>query len=398
MSQNHHQSRLIIISGAGPSGLTAAICLARAGYLVQIHEAREAVGARFIDDFQVIENTSLTEDVRMMLRRIGLKTNFYFEPAHHATFYHHRLHAQQVQSRQPYGYFIRRGPEAGTLDQGLLAQALEAGVSITYRSRIRPEKATIVATGPAVPDGLAKEMTFKTDLPDTISVLFDFDVAPGGYSYLFVIEGQATFGCAVTLNFDYLNDYFDQSLRRFQSISQFSIKAARYGYSFMNFFLKKSALLGGRPYVGEAGGFQDYLFGLGIRYALMTGFAAAESIIKNTDYDRLCRKEIGGAQEVSLVNRALYEIGGNLGLSTFVSRAGKGDLQVYLQKWHRPAAWKGLLSPLLKRIWREKGDCFHKVPVHWCRKKIVSSTKISLGETRLRKIKTEEKGDVVANK
>src|SRR5581483_11994923 len=56
MSQKSRRETPIKIAGAGPSGLAAAITLAKAGHEVEIFEARPAVGARFIGDFQVIEN------------------------------------------------------------------------------------------------------------------------------------------------------------------------------------------------------------------------------------------------------------------------------------------------------------------------------------------------------
>ncbi|MBI3805846.1 MAG: NAD(P)/FAD-dependent oxidoreductase [Nitrospirae bacterium] len=366
--------RKIKIAGAGPSGLTAAIALARAGYEVELFEAREAVGARFIGDFQVIENMSRAEDVTEMLKRFGLAVNFYLRPTQNATFFDDRLHSQAVTSRRPYAYFIRRGSEGETLDRGLLAQALAAGAKIHYKTRIKPEEATIVATGPATPDGLAKEMTFTTSLPDTVWVLFDMNLSPGGYAYLFVLEGAATFGCAITRDFSRINDYFDRSFRRFQELATFPIRDEKTGYSFMNFSLKESAEADGRRFVGEAGGFQDYLFGLGIRYALTTGFLAAESVIKQTPYDRLWKEALGPAQEVSLVNRFLYELGGNTGLRIFIQQSGRGDLQDYLGKWHQSPWWKRLLLPAIKWGWRGRGRCVHRLSPHWCREKPPSTT------------------------
>ncbi|TAK08499.1 MAG: NAD(P)/FAD-dependent oxidoreductase [Candidatus Manganitrophaceae bacterium] len=370
----------IKIAGAGPSGLTAAILLARAGYDVEIFEARDAVGARFIGDFQVIENMSREEDALEMLKRFGLDTNFYLRPVRQALFFDHRLRSQPVKSRRPFGYFIRRGSEGETLDRGLLAQALAAGAKIHYQTRIKPEETEqdgtshlIVATGPAAPDGLAKEMTFTTSLPETVWVLFDMNLSPGGYAYLFVLDGIATFGCAITQDLSRINHYFDRSLRRFQEMVSFPIENDRTAYSFMNFSLKESAEAGGRRFVGEAGGFQDYLFGLGIRYALTTGYAAAESILKNTPYDPLWKEALGPAQEVSLVNRFLYESGGNRGLSLFIRQSGRDDLQDYLGKWHRSPWWKRLLLPLVKWRWRRTDRCVHRLPAHWCRNKPVSS-------------------------
>lgn len=376
---NRNKQQTIRIAGAGPAGLAAAIRLAGAGYTVEIFEARHTVGGRFINDFQTIENSSRTEDVVDFMARIGIEKNFFFKPVYQAEFYDHRLKSQTVKSQLPFAYFIRRGPDEGTLDRGLLAQAMSLGVQMHSRSRVSAEAVDIVATGPAVPDGLAKEMTFTSCHADTVSVLFDMDIAPGAYSYLFIIDGQGTFGCAVTRGFDRINDYFDRALNRFQEISAFETKDKKTGYSFMNFCLKKSAKNGGRLYAGEVAGFQDYLFGLGIRYALSTGFAAAESIIQNVDYDVLWKKEVEHGQEVGLVNRFLYEIGGNTGLSTFIKRAGRQDLQLYLKKWHRLDGWKSLLLPLLKRVWRENDICRHRIPEHWCRKKTERSSEMKLG-------------------
>jgi flavin-dependent dehydrogenase len=363
----------IKIAGAGPSGLTAAIVLARAGYAVDIFEARKAVGARFIGDFQVIENMSREEDALEMLKWFGLETNFFIRPVRQARFFDHRLRSQAVGSRRPFGYFIRRGSEGETLDRGLLTQALAAGAKIHYQARIKPEEADIIATGPSTPDGLAKEMTFTTSLPDTVWVLFDMNLSPGGYAYLFVLDGLATFGCAITQNFSRINHYFDRSLQRFQELTSFPIENDRTAYSFMNFSLKTSAQAAGRCFVGEAGGFQDYLFGLGIRYALTTGYAAAESFLKKVSYDLLWKEALGPAQEISVINRFLYEVGGNQGLRFFIHRAGRSDLQDYLGGWHRPSFWKRLVLPILKWRWQRTDRCAHRLSPHWCRNKPVSS-------------------------
>lgn len=379
-----HKGPSIKIAGAGPAGLTAAICLARAGISVEVFEARQTVGERFIGDFQVIENASFAEDASDMLERIGLKLNFFFQPSHQAVFYDHRLRAQRVRSLRPFSYLILRGPGKDSLDTGLLAQALDLGVVLHYGRRVKKEAVDIVATGPAVADGLAKEMTFETDLSNTTSVLFDMNVSPGGYSYLFVLKGRATFGCAITRDFDRIRSYFDLALARFQKIAPFSIEAPETAFSYMNFCLKDSATVQDKSFVGEAGGFQDYLFGLGIRYAMKTGYAAAQSIIQGIPYDLLWKKEIGENQDVSLVNRFLYEQGGNRGLASFVKRAGRGDLQGYLEKWHRQTYWKRLLLPCIKKMWKKESRCFHRLSDHWCRKTpTTASSPISLGAVKM---------------
>src|SRR5687768_6417388 len=314
----------IKIAGAGPSGLCAAIVLARAGRAVEVHEAKPDVGMRFIGDLQIIESASEHEPVPDFLDRIGIEQNFYFRPANWATFYDHRGVARTIRSDEPYGWFIRRGAEERTLDRGLLAQARQHGVKVAFNSRLAVEDADIVATGPASPDGLAREMTWNTGDAERIDVFFNHHLSPGGYSYLFILDGIATFGCAIVADFKKIDEYFDHSLAAAQRLHAFTIPTeTRTGYSYMNFHLKHRATKGAARFVGEAAGFQDYLFGLGIRYALTSGWLAARSILEERDFDELWTRELGPKQETSLVNRFLYEAGGNTGLSMFVRQAAR---------------------------------------------------------------------------
>jgi flavin-dependent dehydrogenase len=359
--------RTIRIAGAGPSGLTAAIVLAKAGRKVEVHEAKSDVGARFIGDLQIIEGSSEKEPVPTFLDRIGIQRNFYFRAADWATFYDHHGRGRVIRSGEPYGFFIRRGPEEGTLDRGLLAQARDAGANVIFGSRI--SEADIIATGPAAPDGLAKEMTWHTDEHERVDVYFNHKLSPGGYSYLFILDGLATFGCAIVANFKKIDEYFDHSLAAAKRIHNFTVpETTRTGYSYMNFHLKTQATNGATRYVGEAAGFQDYLFGLGIRYALTSGYLAARSILDNRNFDELWQSELGTKQATSLVNRFLYESGGNFGLSMFVRSAARArDFRGYLSSWHAYPWWKSMLTPLVRRMWKHSGRCLHKPGDHWCR-------------------------------
>jgi flavin-dependent dehydrogenase len=363
------EHRAIRIAGAGPSGLAAAIVLARAGRAVEVHEAKRDVGTRFIGDLQIIESASEAEPVPDFLDRIGIERNFYFRPVNWATFYDHRQNPRVIRAKSPYGWFIRRGAEETTLDRGLLAQARALGVNVIFDSRLAAGDADIVATGPASPDGLAREMTWHSDEAERIDVYFDHNLAPGGYSYLFILDGIATFGCAIVADFKRIDDYFEHSLAAANRLHRFNVPAdARTGYSYMNFHLKQRATANGARFVGEAAGFQDYLFGLGIRYALTSGWLAARSILESRDFDELWTEALGAKQETSLVNRFLYEAGGNFGLAMFVRQASRAkDFHRYLSGWHQRRWWKSILSPVVRRVWKHRGRCQHKPAEHWCR-------------------------------
>jgi flavin-dependent dehydrogenase len=374
----------IRIAGAGPSGLAAAIVLARAGRPVEVHEAKADVGMRFIGDLQIIEGASERESVPQFLERIGIRQNFYLRPALSATFYDHRGRARNIAAAEPYGWFIRRGAEPETLDRGLVAQAQEAGARVIFNSRIAPEQADIVATGPATPDGLAREITWRTAEEERVEVFFNHRLSPGGYSYMFILDGVATFGCAIVADFKKIDEYFEHSLAAARRLHPFTVPAdARTAYSYMNFHLKELATKGEARYVGEAAGFQDYLFGLGIRYALTTGSLAARSILEGRDYDDLWRAAVAPKQETSLVNRFLYEAGGNTGLSVFVRQAaGADDFHAYLAGWHRRTWWKRLLGPFVRRWWHHGGRCHHKPGDHWCRARDTEMRVPPLGPVR----------------
>ncbi len=359
--------RPIRIAGAGPAGLTAAIVLARAGRAVEVHEARDRVGHRFIGDFQVLENSSEATDATVLLRDLGIEINFDFEPASQAVLFDHKLRSREVHSRRPYGYFLRRGPVDGTLDRGLLAQAQDAGAVVRFGSRITAGEADIAATGPAAADGLAREMTFSTTLSDRTWVLFDQRLAPGGYAYLFVRRGFATYGAAIVADFKSIDERYAACLARFQEIEPFTPQDARTAYSYMNFTLKPTAQVGKALFAGEAAGFQDYLFGLGIRYAITSGGLAARALLSGVSFDELWSARLGRKQRTSLVNRFLYELGGNAGLSLFVRRAALGDFDRYLGKWHAFPLWKRALAPWIERAWRRRDRCRHNLPEHWCR-------------------------------
>jgi flavin-dependent dehydrogenase len=363
----------LLVVGAGPAGLSAAITLARAGRSVTVAERNADVGSRFIGDWQILENLSSEEEARAMLARIGIEENFELRGYHEATFFDHRLRRREIRSDRPYGLFLRRGPFDGSLDRGLLAQARAAGATIEFGRRVEPKElgpGAILATGPSVPDGLAREMTFRTNLPDpTIWVLFDHRIAPGGYAYLFSLGGEATLGCAIVHDFRRIDEHFDRTVARFREVADFSVSNERVGYSYMNFTLKTTAVAEGGAYVaGEAAGFQDFLFGLGIRHALVTGHLAARAILEGTSYDRLWREAFGRMPEISLVNRFLYEVAGNWGLADFVRRAAVApSLRSYLAGWYADAPWKRLLSPVVRRLWRAD-RCLHRHPHDWCRK------------------------------
>ncbi len=359
--------KTVTIAGAGPAGLSAAIHLRRSGFPVAVFERREAVGARFIGEWQILESYSLREDALTELRSMGIEPTFEHVPATWAHLLDDRGRKIGVKSRAPYGYFLRRGVEEGTLDRALEAQAKSLGATIHFGRKLAPEEADIVATGPGPADGLAKEIAFRTTTRDRIEVVFDPALAPGGYAYFFVLGGWGTLGLALLDGYSRLEAQFEKAVDRFQQIEPFVIETPRPGYSYMNFFLHQSSEQGGHLFAGEAGGFQDYLFGLGIRYALVSGHLAARSLVEKVPFDELWRKRLLSGMRSSLGARLLYESLGRRGLRQFVSRSARADFREFLHSWARPSWWRLALRPLAEKVFGRAPSCGHKIPCAWCR-------------------------------
>lgn len=70
----------IKIAGAGISGLTSAIVLAKAGYKVKVFEKNNDVGGRFNEDFQGLLNWGFEKDALEFMEEIGLNVNFWNKP------------------------------------------------------------------------------------------------------------------------------------------------------------------------------------------------------------------------------------------------------------------------------------------------------------------------------
>lgn len=301
---------------------------------------------------------------------MGIEPDFEHVPAHWAELIDDCDRKRRVESREPYGYFLKRGDEPGTLDRALAAQAERLGAAIHYRRKLEPEEADIVATGPGPADGIAKEIAFRTDSRDRIEVIFDPELAPGGYAYFFVLHGWGTLGLALLKGYGKLEAQFDKAVARFQAIEPFTLDEVRPGYSYMNFFLHGSSRRGDAMFAGEAGGFQDYLFGLGIRYALVSGHLAARSLIEDTPFDYLWKERFLPTMQSSVSARLLYESLGKHGLRLFVWQSSRADFKEFLHAWARPSWWRLMLRPLAERVFGKAESCAHKIPCRWCRPRV----------------------------
>ena len=125
-------------------------------------------------------------------------------------------------------------------------------------------------------------------------------------------------------------------------------------------------------YVGESAGFQDALWGFGIRFAVLSGYLAAESIIHNKNYDQLVADQILPLLKVTLANRFLYDRAGNYGKQFLLNRIQKSqDVLALLRKQHQLSGLKKILFKVAKRWYRTRlidKNCLHEnCDCIWCR-------------------------------
>jgi flavin-dependent dehydrogenase len=332
------KTKQIRIVGAGPSGLCAAINLARADYGVTVYERNDEVGRRFHGDFQGIENWSTPVDFRDALHTMSIAPNFFCRPYSGGEFRMRGGYGGAVTSPQPLFYLTLRGPMEGSLDRSLKAQALDAGVTLKFGCRRDPGDGHIIAAGPGKPNVMASGLVFRTDLPDTAMAVLHNGIAPGGYAYLLVQDGRATLASVYYRNFKGATEHLERTTRYFQSGRSFSMEGTRGFTGYGNFYPVRSAVHRGRLYVGEAAGFQDFLFGFGIRYALTSGYLAARSIIEGRPYDLLWREVFGRQLATSLANRYLLQRFGPLAHRLIIWRTTRGNPWAFMNRFYNSTA------------------------------------------------------------
>ena len=363
----------VTVVGAGPAGLAAAIVLARAGRQVVVREARSGVGSRFHDDFQGIENWSADEDVLAEMAAAGIEINFDNHPVRSGTAFDAWGKAYGVASEQPIYHLVRRGPNPGTLDRGLLDQARDLGVEVRFNDRVRRVTGqAILAGGPREADAIAVGYVFETSMPDSGYICFDNAVAAGGYAYLLVHRGRGTVATCLFTGFKREADYLARTVAMFRDRVGLTMENPRRFGGYANFRLPRTAMQGGHPVVGEHAGFQDALAGFGMRYAMRSGVLAARSLIEGFAYEQAWRRELLPQLRAAVANRFLFNLVGDHGWRWMLAhRLSRGDVRQALRWLYAPGPLRMLIFPLARWHYRaplRDPSCDHiACDCVWCR-------------------------------
>ncbi len=138
------------------------------------------------------------------------------------------------------------------------------------------DEVDIVATGPRGTRVIAAGITFKTDPRDRAYAMIGGNLAPQGYTYLLVSDGLGTIATVVTPSgFNRIHECLEGTIQTYRELLGIAIEDPKRWSGYGNFGILSSAVEDGRICVGQAAGFQDFLFGFGIRIAMISGSLAA---------------------------------------------------------------------------------------------------------------------------
>jgi len=369
------QQETIHISGAGPAGLAAAITIAKGGDKAIVHERKADVGMRFHDDFQGIENWTCRGDVLEELEKIGITADFEHAPFYEVVCYDPSGNEYTCRSVQPVFYLVHRGSQPGTLDHSLKEQALKAGAELHFNDALHHmPHGGIVAEGPHGSDVIAAGYVFETDMADGAYAAMSDRLAPRGYAYLLVYNGHGTLATCIFDDFHNELSYLGRSVDFFEKTTGLQMKNPKRFGGTGNIFPSGHARKGNILYAGESAGFQDALWGFGMRYAMLSGNLAAKAWLAGhpRHYDRLWRNRLGGLLPASVVNRYFFGKLGNRGYAAFLKRVSQAhDTREWLHRHYAPSWRKSACFPFVRFAYRSrlgKGICIKEgCDCTWCR-------------------------------
>lgn len=316
----------VSVVGAGPSGLAAAIELARRGVAVTVYEQHREVGARFHGDFQGLENWTTERDVLSWLADLGIVLECPLRPVEELTLVAPGLVPARVRADRPLLYLVQRGREPGSLDRALRAQAEDAGARLRFGERVDPGKLegpVIVASGPRGTQAVVAGIIAETSHRDQVVAIASEALAPKCYAYCVIWNGRATVATALAANMEAAWRCFGRTREAFARLGLSDFRRERRFGGRANVFLGKPLEVDGRLYVGEAAGLQDYFLGFGLRYAILSGHLAARAILEGESYPALVRQHLSEGFRAGFVNRLLYNHAGDRGYRWFVRWLGR---------------------------------------------------------------------------
>lgn len=317
-------------------------------------------GVRFGGDLQGIENWTSQEDALAFVRRQGIAVEFSVTPMSRIAVVLPDGRTEWFDLHRPPFYLVRRGGAPGDLDAALEMQArANPRITLQFGQKVTdPDAVDIMATGPDVADrpidGIVAGYTFDTDHPDLAVLLLDNRYAPSGYGYLLVRGGYGVVSTCMFTRIPGALRFRDRCvpylLEKFPAVQPKNLRT----YGGIGNFFEPRRDPAGRPWIGEAGGFQDYLWGFGMRNAMASGALAAEAVATGRDFHTLAQP-LRRLQRASISNRFLYHLLGGRGYVWLVRTMRRSaDPTAALGVGYRPTWWNQLVYPLAHAVYARR--------------------------------------------
>jgi len=284
-------SKIIHIYGAGLSGLTAAINLAREGYDVTVYEKEERAGG----SGKINPSVHMTPlHFEKMKEYIGIDVKPCFSKLNIFTAH---IYSKIVHFNPEYLYVTERGPQKTSLDYYLYTIARKEGINFEFSNPLTRDTLnsvpdnSIIAAGTY--SGLCKylklrsipfvhfDSRMKTECNGSFCMAY-FDTYIGGYGYAYIATKDNLLSGEVDF---FLNQPYEKYLQKFKNqlkktkniqFSTWSMVEDNYPEQVQLF--KKAH---GKNYLlaGALSGFHDPFFGFGVNSALVSGKIAATALI-----------------------------------------------------------------------------------------------------------------------
>lgn len=310
---------------------------------MEVHERGPCPGCRHHFDYQAIENWSSEQDALAQLEDLGLRLDMPRYPVRELCLMRGGSELVRTITDRPLAYVVQRGPGPGMLDDALARLARELAIPIRCHSKLDRKDADIWATGPSGATGIVAGYTFETDHRSLSLCLLGERYAPGGYVYLLVAGGRGTLATVLLHSFERARGCLEEARQLLVGRFDFPMDGV-HRFGGIGQFRAPGPGTARISSPGEAGGYQDLLFGFGIRLALTTGHLAARSLLEGECLESE-RKKIEHVLRASMSNRLLFELGGTLSHRYLIRQATRRGPRAFLADWYRFGATKAALYP-----------------------------------------------------
>ena len=296
----------INIVGAGIAGMTAAINLSKFGKSVTIYEKKGNIGDSRDGDFEGIENWMFSKNVSESIIECGIDFNGIPKfPIFEFSVHLNGVLPVKIKSQEPFFYIVKRGSSSGSFDNYLAEICNSLNVRFRFNQHYNILESDINATGAYRAAAYIRGAQIVTDLPNQVHLLLGKEFAPRGYAYLIINDGFGTMATAFKKS-GRVNDPLNPCIQYFNTLGfDFKVKStfANSGsFNLPNLWDIKNPIK-----IGEAGGYQDYLFGFGMRLAMYSGLSAAYKLSGKNFQSKIINRELNIKRRISFANRLLFE-------------------------------------------------------------------------------------------